>query len=62
MTRHILDHARPKAEGNRLRQFVDLARKQARSRNAAALDQRPREHRGSRMRAYFRIERQITQE
>lgn len=58
MTRHIIDRAETKAEGARVRHFVDLLRKEGVHPAILELGQRPvRARSASKVREFLRIER-----
>lgn len=58
MTRHIIDHAEPKAEGRRVQQFLDIARKEGVHPAVQSLSQRPAERGAKKVQEYLRIERE----
>lgn len=58
MTRHIIDHAEPKAEGTRTQQFVDMDRKDGVHPAVDELTQRPAERGGAKVREFLRIDRE----
>lgn len=58
MTRHIIDHAEPKAEGSRVQHFVDLARKEGVHPAVRSLNQRPTERSATKVQEYLRIDRE----
>ncbi len=62
MTRHIIDHAEPKAEGARTQQFVDMDRKEGVHPAVQELSQRPAERSGRKMQEFLRIDRETKAE
>lgn len=55
MSRHIVDHTAPKAEGSGLRYFLDLARREYRHPAIVALNRRPRKSGPQKLMAFLRI-------
>ncbi|WP_223636902.1 hypothetical protein [Rhodobacter sp. TJ_12] len=58
MTRHIIDHAEPKAEGTRTAQYVDIDRKDGVHPAVEELTQRPEDRSGAKVREFVRIARE----
>lgn len=58
MTRHIIDHAAPKADGTRVKHFLDLARKEGVHPAVQELGQRPAERGARKVQEYLRIDRE----
>ena len=58
MTRHIIDHAAPKAEGARVKHFLDLARKEGVHPAVQDLNQRPADRGARKVHEYLRIDRE----
>ena len=56
MTRHIIDHADPKAEGARVKHFLDLARKEGLHPAIKELNQRPAERSARKVQEFLRID------
>lgn len=56
MTRHIIDHARPEAEGARVRHFLDLARKEGLHPAIKELNQRPADRSARKVQEFLRID------
>jgi hypothetical protein len=56
MTRHVIDHAAPKAEGARVKHFLDLARKEGVHPAILGLNQRPAERSARKVQEFLRIE------
>ncbi|MFD2173555.1 hypothetical protein [Rhodobacter lacus] len=58
MTRHIIDHAAPQAEGSRTQQFLDIDRKEGVHPAVETLAQRPAERGAAKVREFLRIDRE----
>lgn len=58
MTRHIIDHAAPKAEGARVKHFLDLARKEGVHPAVLDLNQRATDRGARKVQEYLRIDRE----
>lgn len=58
MTRHIIDHAESRAEGARVRHFLDLARKEGLHPAVQDLSQRPAERSARKVQEFLRIDLQ----
>ncbi|MCE5973437.1 hypothetical protein LZA78_08095 [Sinirhodobacter sp. WL0062] len=58
MTRHITDHAAPKAEGTRTERFVDIERKKGIHPAVTELNQRPADRGARKVQEYLRIDRE----
>jgi len=60
MTRSIIDHAEQKAEGVRIRQFLDIDRRDGMHPVVAELSKRPAERSAAKVREFLRIDREET--
>ena len=58
MTRHIIDHADPQAEGARVKHFLDLARKEGIHPAVRELNQRPAERSVRKVQEFLRIDKE----
>ncbi len=58
MTRHVLDHATPQAEGARVKHFLDLARKEGVHPATLELNQRPADRSARKVQEFLRIDRE----
>ena len=58
MSRHIIDRAAPKAEGSRVKHFLDLARKEGVHPAITDLSQRPVGRTARKVEEFLRIDRQ----
>ncbi len=58
MTRHIIDHAEPKAEGSGVKHFLDLARREGVHPAVLGLSQRPAGRGARKVQEYLRIDRE----
>lgn len=58
MTRHVIDRAAPKAEGARVKHFLDLARKEGIHPAILELNQRPAERNARKVQEFLRIDRE----
>lgn len=57
MSRHIIDRAQPKAEGSRVKRFLELQRREGIHPAIKELSKRSRPESGARMTQFLRIER-----
>ena len=57
MTKHIIDHNAPKAEGTRVKEFLDIDRKSGVHPAVKELSQRPAERGDAKTKEFLRIER-----
>lgn len=58
MSRHIIDRAAPKAEGSRVKHFLDLARKEGIHPAIIGMSQRPVARTARKVEEFLRIDRQ----
>ena len=58
MTRHLIDHAAPQAEGPRMKHFLELARKEGLHPAIRALNQRPQIRSGRKVAEFLRVARE----
>jgi hypothetical protein len=58
MTRSILDHAEPEAEGSRVREFLDIERREGLHPAVQDLSQRPAGRSGRKVQEFLRIDRE----
>ncbi|MGD9919591.1 MAG: hypothetical protein AB7U46_16395 [Paenirhodobacter sp.] len=58
MTRHLIDHAAPQAEGPRMKHFLDLARKEGVHPAIRELNQRPQARSARKISEFLRVERE----
>lgn len=58
MTRHLIDHAAAKAEGTRLKHFLDLARKEGVHPAIRELNQRPQARSARKISEFLRVARE----
>ncbi|KEO56025.1 hypothetical protein [Thioclava pacifica] len=57
MSRHIIDHAKPKSDGSRLKRFLELQRREGVHPAILELSKREQPANGARMKQFLKIER-----
>lgn len=57
MSRHIIDHSAPKAEGSRVKHFLELARREGVHPVVAGMSKRPLSRTARKVEEFLRIER-----